>query len=166
MGLIIDLMILILFIVLILWTWNSTRNFEMKDNEMIIYYSNLSLELENTVFLKVNYNEIKDYLNIKVKLDKEYENEDGFKYDSTKKAIAFSFDDGPYNETTLPLLEYLKENKAHATFFMVGNRMNYYSTVVASVHESGNEIGSHTYSHYSIARAKPQKILEKCKYIP
>ena len=28
MGLIIDLMILILFIVLILWTWNSTRNFE------------------------------------------------------------------------------------------------------------------------------------------
>ena len=28
MGLIIDLMILILFVVLILWTWNSTRNFE------------------------------------------------------------------------------------------------------------------------------------------
>lgn len=139
---------------------NSIKNYEIKDNEMIIYYSGVDLELQNSLSLKVNYNEVKDYLNITVKLDKEYENEDGFKYDPTKKTIAFSYDDGPNGESTLTLVNALKENKAHATFYMVGNRMDYYSTVVSTVYNSGNEIGSHSYSHYSLARAKPDKIQE------
>lgn len=140
----------------------STKNYEVNDNEMIIHYSDIDLELEDkNIFLKVNYNEIKDYMNIMIKIDSEYTNEDGYNYDPNKKTIAFSYDDGPNGELTLNLVNILAENKAHATFFMVGNRMNYFATTVTAVHNSGNEIGSHTYSHYNMATAKPNKIVEK-----
>jgi len=140
----------------------STKNYEVNDNEMIIYYSDVKVDLEDkNLSLKVNYNEINDYLNIIIKLDSEYENEDGFKYDPNKKTVAFSYDDGPNGETTLNLVNILNENKAHATFFMVGNRMDYYATTVTAVHNSGNEIGSHTYSHYNMATTKPEKMIQK-----
>lgn len=140
----------------------DNKNYLIDDNEMIIYYDNVNLELEDyNLYLTINFNEIKDYLNIIAKLDSEYTNEDGYNYDPNKKTIAFSYDDGPAGSLTLDLVNILAENKAHATFFMVGNRMNNYETVVTTVHNSGNEIGSHTYSHYNLKTTKINKILEK-----
>ena len=140
---------------------SSDKTFEIRDNELVIYYTNLKIELDQSVSLKVNYNEIKDYLKIKYKLDAEYENENGYNYDPNKKTIAFTFDDGPGGKYTLDILNSLSENKAHATFFMLGNRMNNYDTIVTTVHNSGNEIGSHTLSHYNMGKTKLNKILER-----
>lgn len=67
--------------------------------------------------------------------------------DPNKKLVAFTFDDGPtqyYDE----LLDILKENGAHATFFVWGN--NYkssFESVVKRVVEEGSELGNHTWSH-------------------
>ncbi len=138
----------------------SDKNYYIKDNEMIIYYNNLEINTNEQLFLTVNYNEIKDYLDITFKLDSTYENEDGYNYDPNKKSVALTFDDGPNGSKTLELLDILKENKAHATFFMVGNKMEYYKTVVTTVHNSGNEIGSHTYNHCNLKTAKIAKVLE------
>ena len=113
---------------------SSTKNYEIKDNEMIIYYTDVNINLEEKLFLTVNFNEIKDYLNITVKLDSTYQNENGYNYDPNKKSVALSFDDGPNGNKTLEILNILSDNKAHATFFMVGNRMNSYATVVTTVH--------------------------------
>ena len=140
---------------------DSDKNYEIKDNELVIYYTNLNIELSEKVSLKVNYNEIKNFLKFKCKLDNEYVNEDGYNYDPNKKTIAFSFDDGPGGNYTLEILNALMDNKAHATFFMLGNRMNNYPTVVTTVHNSGNEIGSHTLSHYNMGKTKINKILER-----
>ena len=140
---------------------SCTKTYELKDNEMIIYYNDVNLEIDSKLFLKVNYNEIKDLIKIKYTLDSEYENEDGYKYDSEKPTIAFTFDDGPGGKYTLDILNILADNKAHATFFMLGNRMNNYDTIVTTVHNSGNEIGSHTLSHYNMSRTKLAKILER-----
>jgi peptidoglycan/xylan/chitin deacetylase (PgdA/CDA1 family) len=142
---------------------NSTKCYEIKENEMIIYYYDVNVTLESELYLTVNYNEIKDYLDITFKLDKTYENEDGYNYDPNKKSVALTFDDGPNGNKTLELLDILAENKAHATFFMIGNKMNYYSTVVTTVHNSGNEIGSHTYDHGNLKKTKIDKILEQEK---
>ena len=139
----------------------ATKNYEIKDNEMIIYYSNVQLDMEEQLYLVINYNEIKNYLDITFKLDAEYKNENGYDYDPNKKSVSITFDDGPNGNKTLELLNILAENKAHATFFMVGNRMDAYSTVVTTVHNSGNEIGSHTYNHCNLARTKIAKILEQ-----
>lgn len=140
---------------------SSTKNYEIKENKMIIYYSDVNVNLEEQLYLTVNYNEIKDYLNITFKLDSIYSNEDGYNYDPNKKSVALTFDDGPGGNKTLELLNILNENKAHATFFMVGNKMNNYSTVVTTVHNSGNEIGSHSYSHYNMQKTKIDKIIEQ-----
>lgn len=140
---------------------NCTKNYEIRESEMIIYYSDINIALEESLSLTVNYNEIKEYLDITFKLDSTYMNEDGYNYDSNKKSVALSFDDGPNGNKTLEILNILKDNKAHATFFMVGNKMNYYSTVVTTVHNSGNEIGSHTYNHCNLSKTKIDKILSQ-----
>ncbi len=68
--------------------------------------------------------------------------------DPAKKYIALSFDDGPHNQYTRLIAEKLKEYGAHATFFVVGNRIN--STTADAMKfacENGSEIQIHGYTH-------------------
>ena len=65
MGLIIDLMILILFIVLILWTWSSTRNFENTFSRVIYILGGVVINFLITLIVfsisksRINYPSIK-----------------------------------------------------------------------------------------------------------
>ena len=125
----------------------------LKDNELIIYYYDYEItpSLNEDIFLTVNYNEIKDYLNINVDLDSFYNNEDGSVINTNKKLVAITFDDGP-GPYTNKLLDILNANKAHATFFMLGNNLEKYRSVVLNVYNSGNEIGYHSYAHTNFKR--------------
>ena len=53
---------------------NVLRNYLLRDNEMVIYFSNYEIdpEVNELLYLKVNYNEIKDYINFTVLLDSDY----------------------------------------------------------------------------------------------
>lgn len=62
------------------------------------------------------------------------------------KQIAITFDDGP-GMYTMKLLDFLKENNIHATFFMIGNLVPRYEETVKRMAEDGNEIGYHSYDH-------------------
>lgn len=134
----------------------------VKDNEVIIFYYNYSVlgEYINDLSLRVNYNEIKDYLKYNVLVDDNYENEDGYVYDKNKKVIALSFDDGPSSAYNSLILEELEKNKAHATFFMVGRMMQSCQKCVVDTYNSGNEIGSHTYDHMNIKTNSIDKVNE------
>ncbi len=134
---------------------------ELKDNELILYYNKEGLTpmVEEEILLHVNYNEVKDYLDFTLSLDSEYENENGYHYDKNKKTIALTFDDGPNGEKTNRILNFLEENKAHATFFMVGNRMEYGKEVILNVLNKGCEIGSHSYNHKNMKRTKLKDII-------
>lgn len=68
--------------------------------------------------------------------------------------IALTFDDGPTgaidgypNGLTAYLLDGLKERGAHATFFMVGNRVNMFSSTLPRLVSEGHELGNHTMTH-------------------
>lgn len=68
--------------------------------------------------------------------------------------IALTFDDGPTgavdgypNGLTATLLDGLKERGAHATFFMVGNRVNMFSGAMQRLAAEGHELGNHTMTH-------------------
>ncbi len=137
--------------------------YQFKSNELIIYYQNFifSPSYDDEVVIHVNYNEIDDYLAFKHVLDKEYQNEDGFKYDPNKPTIAISFDDGPNNNNTMEVLKTLEDNKMCATFFMVGNKMYNQKDILKKVFASHSEIGSHTYSHINMKRSKPDKIKDE-----
>ncbi len=140
---------------------NVERTYLIRNNELVIYFSNYELNLENIedLYLTINYNEIKDYLNYTVILDKEYQNEDGYNYLNTKKSVAITFDDSPNKNKTTNLLHILSDNKAHATFFVVGNKINSNKDILLSIKSFGNEIGSHTYSHKSMKKMTDEEIV-------
>lgn len=62
------------------------------------------------------------------------------------KQVAMTFDDGPSDQTTR-LLNFLKQNDIQVTFFLVGNRMNSYSSIVKRQAAEGHEMGYHSYAH-------------------
>lgn len=149
------------FLVEILLDEKTTKNYQILENELIIHYdvSATLTEAKEEFYLRVNYNEIKDYLDFTFLLDSTYENENGYHYDKNKKAIAFTFDDGPNGARTNKIVEALEQNKAHATFFMVGNRMQAGETVIRNVLAKGNEIGSHSYAHKNMKRQTIEDII-------
>lgn len=64
----------------------------------------------------------------------------------TRRLVALTFDDSPYNDTGR-LLDLLKEKNVKATFFMWGNRMEEHPDIVKRAIDEGHEIGWHTYDH-------------------
>lgn len=73
-------------------------------------------------------------------------------FNPNQKAIALTFDDGPNPSTTSKILTALKENKGHATFFVLGSRVQYYPDMLSKIRKGGNEIGNHSYSHPLLTR--------------
>ncbi len=63
------------------------------------------------------------------------------------KVIALTFDDGPLSPYTEEILDILKENDAHATFFTVGTYVELYPDLVKRAAQEGNQICTHTYDH-------------------
>ncbi|WEK55899.1 MAG: polysaccharide deacetylase family protein [Candidatus Cohnella colombiensis] len=64
-----------------------------------------------------------------------------------EKLIALTFDDGPDPKTTPQILELLSQYDAHATFFVIGNRMAKYPDIVKQEAFEGHEVANHTYNH-------------------
>ena len=150
------------FIVQGLLKENVIKSILFRDNELVIYYNEYDInpKINEVLFLKVNYNEIKDYLNFTVSLDSKYENESGDNYVKEKKSVAITFDDSPNIGKTNKILEYLNDNHFHATFFVVGEKCEYNEDLLISIKNSGNEIGSHTYSHQNLNKLTIDEIKE------
>lgn len=158
------------FIADVLSKEETSKNYQILKNEFVIHYTGDTIEpkVEEKLYLRINYNEVKDCLDFEVSYDSEYENENGYQFDKNKKTVAFTFDDGPNGEKTNQIASLLEQNKAHATFFMVGNRMEYGKETILNVLNKGNEIGSHSYNHKNLKRVKIEDIVsgeEKTKEI-
>lgn len=63
-----------------------------------------------------------------------------------EKVLALTFDDGPW-DTTPELLDVLKENEVHATFFVIGNQVADNADTVKRAHAEGHQIATHTWDH-------------------
>ena len=61
--------------------------------------------------------------------------------------VSLSFDDGPDPLWTPKILDILKQKKAPAAFFTIGESANQYPDIVKREFEQGNEIGNHTFTH-------------------
>ncbi|MBT8394507.1 MAG: polysaccharide deacetylase family protein [Bacteroidia bacterium] len=66
---------------------------------------------------------------------------------SDSKTLYLTFDDGPTPEITDWTLSKLKEYKAKATFFCVGNNIAKHPDLFENILHSGHKIGNHTYNH-------------------
>lgn len=141
---------------------NGTKVYFAKDNKVTIYYYDYSFlyGYNDLVSIDINYNEIKDYITFKPVFDEFYENENGYNYNKNKKVVALTFDDGPSSTYNSLIIEELRKNKAHATFFMVGKMMKSCEKCVIDTKNSGNEVASHTYEHMNIKKNDLRKVNE------
>lgn len=68
-------------------------------------------------------------------------------YYSNEKIAYLTFDDGPTKIATTKILDILKENDVHASFFVIGYRVEEFPQIVKRAYEEGHFIANHGYSH-------------------
>ncbi|MCQ4925381.1 polysaccharide deacetylase family protein [Tissierella carlieri] len=67
--------------------------------------------------------------------------------DSEKPMVCLTFDDGPNEKTTIPILDTLKKHNSVGTFFVLGNRVSHNKEILERMIAEGSEVGNHTYNH-------------------
>jgi peptidoglycan/xylan/chitin deacetylase (PgdA/CDA1 family) len=64
-----------------------------------------------------------------------------------QKVVALTFDDGPWETSTEQVLDILKQNNIHATFYMVGQQLQKHPDLARLVAAGGHALGNHTWRH-------------------
>ncbi|PWI58096.1 hypothetical protein BM613_05380 [Sulfoacidibacillus thermotolerans] len=77
---------------------------------------------------------------------------------TTKKWVALTFDDGPNPRYTLPMMNILDQQHAHATFFVLGKLVRQYPQIVKELATHGHEIGNHTDQHLKMDKVSAADI--------
>ncbi|MCY7303445.1 MAG: polysaccharide deacetylase family protein, partial [Thermoleophilia bacterium] len=63
------------------------------------------------------------------------------------EGVVITFDDGPHPRGTPAILSELERSSAHAVFFVSGEQVERYPSVLRDVVASGHELGLHGYRH-------------------
>ncbi len=79
--------------------------------------------------------------------------------DPNRPLVALTFDDGPA-PYTLPILELLNTYGARATFFIVGNRIEYREDIIRAIYDQGSEIGNHSWDHAKLVKMKEDAVCD------
>jgi cellulose synthase/poly-beta-1,6-N-acetylglucosamine synthase-like glycosyltransferase/peptidoglycan/xylan/chitin deacetylase (PgdA/CDA1 family)/spore germination protein YaaH len=83
------------------------------------------------------------------------------RYGAHPGLIALTFDDGPHPKYTRQILDILKEKKAQATFFVIGDQMSKWPGLVKREIAEGHVVGSHSFTHPNLgAISTPQVDIE------
>ncbi len=69
-----------------------------------------------------------------------------------RKVMALTFDDGPGDKLTAPLLDALREARVRATFALVGERAAERAGLVREQVAGGHELVNHSWSHADLSR--------------
>lgn len=75
------------------------------------------------------------------------ENEDTSSETSKNKVVYITFDDGPGGKVTTDVLDTLKKENIHATFFVIGSQIEGQEDILLRMKNEGHSIGLHSYSH-------------------
>jgi peptidoglycan/xylan/chitin deacetylase (PgdA/CDA1 family) len=75
--------------------------------------------------------------------------------------VVFTFDDGPWLNTTPAVLKALADQCLRATFFSIGKHATYYPEILKQVIAAGHTVGSHTWSHADLSKKTPDDAKEE-----
>ena len=78
-----------------------------------------------------------------------------------EKKIAFTMNCAWNADDIDSILETLKNNNVHITFFIVGDWVDKYPEAVKKINEAGHEIGSHSNTHPHVNKLSAEKNLEE-----
>jgi peptidoglycan/xylan/chitin deacetylase (PgdA/CDA1 family) len=77
-----------------------------------------------------------------------------------QKVVALTFDDGPNEPYTGRVLDVLRREHLHATFFLIGQNVRRLPNTVARIVEEGHAVGNHTDSHPMAFALRPEAELK------
>lgn len=77
---------------------------------------------------------------------------------TNEKLLALTFDDGPDEDFTPQILDILKKYNVKATFYVIGEKVQYNKKIIKREFEEGHEIGNHTYTHINVSKNGYNKI--------
>ncbi|MBN2630716.1 MAG: polysaccharide deacetylase family protein [Rhodobacteraceae bacterium] len=80
---------------------------------------------------------------------------------TSQPLVALTFDDGPHPKNTPRLLDMLREQKARATFYVIGERVATKPKLAARIAEEGHEIGNHSWSHPNLSGYSDTAVLSQ-----
>ena len=83
-------------------------------------------------------------------------------------ALYLTFDDGPHPETSHLILDILKEHKAKASFFCVGENVSRYPETYKQIRDAGHAVGNHAYNHlkgWETGTAEYVENIRKCSEV-
>jgi peptidoglycan-N-acetylglucosamine deacetylase len=67
--------------------------------------------------------------------------------DRRRRVVALTFDDGPNGPCTTRVLDILRREHVHATFFLVGENVRRYRAIAARIVREGHVVGNHSDRH-------------------
>lgn len=82
-----------------------------------------------------------------------------WRIDTPEPLVALSFDDGPAPEHTPQVLDVLSKHRAHATFFLIGDRAVAHPDLVGRLLSEGHEVGNHSFTIRSTVQASDDDFL-------
>jgi peptidoglycan-N-acetylglucosamine deacetylase len=99
---------------------------------------NITVDKDSDIITDENFNELPNPYRIGM-------------YGRTDKRVAITFDDGPDPQWTPKILDILKQEKAPATFFLIGLQAEKFGSLTKRIYREGHEIGNHTFTHPDIS---------------
>ncbi len=77
---------------------------------------------------------------------------------TTRPVVALTFDDGPHATLTPKLLDILRAQGVHATFFVLGENVERYPDIARRIVAEGHEIANHSWDHPSLPRVSAERL--------
>lgn len=74
------------------------------------------------------------------------------------KPICLTFDDGPSYASTLRYLKALSAVGGRGTFFVVGERAEYYPELIKAIYDEGSQLGNHSYTHSRLTELSSEEV--------
>ena len=141
------------FITSVVSKFDKTNIIIFNSDGIYIYFYDYDINPvpEEDIVIKINYEDIDKYLNFILEKNSLEENISLIEKKQDYKYVAFTFDDGP-GKYTEELVNILNQNKANATFFIIGNKIDTNGDILKLIHDNENEIGYHSYAHKSFNR--------------
>lgn len=84
------------------------------------------------------------------------------------RKLALTYDDGPSERCTPPLLEVLAKHTVRATFFLIGKYVQQSPDIARAVAEAGHVIGNHTFTHPNLIFAsatRTREEIQRCEQV-
>ncbi len=143
--------------------FNNYNLFTFNTEGISIYFnpSTVTKTYYETIEIKVPSSQFDFHINLEKEQKETVSKEIDIKtkiIDPNQKVVALTFDDGP-SKYTSDIIEYLKEENACATFFILGNKVEIYKDVLTKSISYGNELGNHSYNHKWLTRLDTEEFL-------